>query len=258
MKINRTASRTIQILDYISLQNRGATVAELSAHFEIPKTSIYDIVMALVQEKMLQVTWHESKCYQLGIRAFEIGNRLQTDFSAIAQDALRQLNHQLDATTFLAAEDQGSIVYLGKYEPAEPVVTTAALGARRPMYCTALGKAILAAYPDAEVAERIAANPIAPKTEYTVKNLDELLADLREIRQLGYAVDNREQEIFLQCVAAPLFDHSARVLAAISISLIYKSDEDLPALGRAVRETALQISRQLGYGKNKLYSLSSA
>ncbi|WGK69116.1 IclR family transcriptional regulator [Candidatus Haliotispira prima] len=247
MKINRTAKRTIQVLDYISLQNQGATVAEIATHFDIPKTSIYDIVMALVHEEVLQVAWNEGKRYQVGIRAFEIGNRFRADLYTIAQNALQALSNELGRTTFLAAEDQGSIVYLGKYGPENPIVSTTALGSRKPMYCTALGKAILATYPDEEVANRIAANPIKVQTEYTVKNIAELTENLHSVRRQGYAFDDREQEVFLQCLAAPVFNHAGHVLGAVSISFVCKGDEDIPELGRIIWDTSLGISQKMGY-----------
>ena len=88
-----------------------------------------------------------------------------------------------------------------------------------------------------------------PLTPQTITSRDELSAQLQEIRRLDYSLDDEECEEGARCVAAPLYDHTQRVIAALSISgpVSRFSVENLPRLISLVRECAGKISKQMGY-----------
>lgn len=117
------------------------------------------------------------------------------------------------------------------------------------MFCTGVGKAILAQLPESAVDTVWASSTIQKKTENTIVDLDVLKSQLVVCRQQGYALDNEENEIGVSCIAAPFFDWHSEPIGAVSIS------GSTARMTEAVRarilpkllETTAAISRQLGY-----------
>ncbi len=95
---------------------------------------------------------------------------------------------------------------------------TSRAGTLLPAYCTGLGKALLAYRPEADVSAWAATQTFARHTPTTITSATRLLEDLRGIRARGYAVDEQEREPGVRCIAAPVRDHHAEVVAAISVA----------------------------------------
>jgi IclR family transcriptional regulator, KDG regulon repressor len=93
--------------------------------------------------------------------------------------------------------------------------------------------------------------PLTAYTTNTVKNVEQLLADVRAVRKRGYAVDNEEIEIGLRCVGAPIRDHTGAMVGAISTAApsARLAEKKIPVFGRLVMAVAAEISEQLGYEK---------
>jgi IclR family acetate operon transcriptional repressor len=123
------------------------------------------------------------------------------------------------------------------------------LGARVPMYCTAVGKSILAHMPEEELNRILEEESLIAHTPYTITNVFQLREDLKTVRRTGYAIDNEEREIGVRCVACPVWDSTDRVIAAIGISgpSGRVTSELCEEYAPTVLATAQYISRQLGY-----------
>jgi DNA-binding IclR family transcriptional regulator len=90
-------------------------------------------------------------------------------------------------------------------------------------------------------------------TPHTVKNLDHLLSDLLAIRKRGFSIDNEEIEIGLRCVGAPIQDHTGRMIGARSVAApsARLTNQKILSFGRLVAEVAADISKELGYERQK-------
>ncbi len=257
MKINRTSQRTIKILELLSSYNDGLNLNEIARELDIPKTSTFDILQTLVHMNVVSLKDSILKKYSIGIKAFEIGTAYikNTEFNIVAEKPLKELAQKVERTVFLGVENDGHITYLNKYEPKKPIITTANLGTKNPMYCTSLGKAILAAYDRERANSIIEGIEFEERTQYTITTKNELLIELGKIRSRGYSVDNRELEEHMFCVGAPIINHNNEVVAAISAVGIFSEKIDEKNLGNEVYKTALQISRELGFMAKSLYQL---
>jgi IclR family transcriptional regulator, KDG regulon repressor len=120
-------------------------------------------------------------------------------------------------------------------------------------YCTSLGKVMLSCLEETDVKLVVQSQPFKILTPNTIRNLDLLLADLRATRKRGYSIDDEEIEIGLRCVGAPIYDHTMRMVGAISVAApsARLTTQKLPAFGRMVLEAAEEISKELGYEKQK-------
>lgn len=222
-----------------------------------PKSSTYELIHTLLGKEILEFDNEDLKTFRLGIKVFEIGMSVleKTDLPKIARPYLEDLSADTDETVFLAVENSGDIVYLDRVEENSSITTSAGLGMRRPMYCTGLGKALLATYPPSKVEEIWGKGDHPVFTRNTIRRYDELVQALDQTRQQGYAIDNREMEDEIFCVAAPVYGRSDKAVGAISIAGIYLKmhPKKTELFGKKIVDTALAISKRLGYRRDRLY-----
>lgn len=249
MKLNRTTLRTIEILKLVSRKPDGITLDEICAKLDLPKTSGYDIVTTLVQTGMIHVARGQKQRYTIGLTAYRIGinytNNL--DFISTIDPVLKAFSREVGKTVFFGVRSDDAIVYICKFEPENPIITTATVGTKNPIYCTSLGKAIMAYSHEEDVKQLMDRMIFKKHTERTIRTGEEFVKELERVREKGYAFDARELEEHMECVGAPVFGQDGSVMGAISVSSLYKPSEDYDALGLRVRAKAAELSKLLGF-----------
>lgn len=249
MKLNRTTQRTVEILKLVSRDPEGITLDDICEKLALPKTSAYDIVTTLAEMGMVNVDRGQRQRYTIGLTAYRIGvnytNNL--DFISVIEPELKAFAKEVGKTVFFGVRSDHEVVYICKSEPENPIITTATVGTKSPMYCTSLGKAILA-YTDEETRGQVISRMrFVKKTEYTITDRESLLAELEKVKEQGYALDAREGEEHMECVGAPVFGSDGSVIGAISVSSLYKPSEDYERLGHLVAEKSREVSKLLGF-----------
>lgn len=249
MKINRTTLRTIEILEIAARNAEGITLEDICMLLDIPKTSAYDIVTTLVHTGMLHTVKKDRQSYVIGLLSYQIGMSYTNHMDVVKtiEPQLRAFAKESGKTIFFGIESGQEVVYLSKYEPESPIITTATVGSKNPMYCTSLGKAILAALPTEEqecIMNRI---DFYKRTDWTITTKEQLKKELEKIQACGYALDNRELEEHMLCVGAAVYGKDNKVIGAISCSSLYREDEDYRIFGSRVHDKAKEISQMLGY-----------
>lgn len=256
-KVNRTVKRALDILKLLKDKNKPMTITQISIALDLPRSSTFDILHTLLQEGYTEYDNKALKSYMLGLKVFEVGAAYlnNTDLSPTARPFLEKMMAEAGATAFLAIENNGQLVYLDKVEAPAAIRTSAVLGSRSEMYCTGLGKALLTTYPDSKVRRIFDKSNVKKHTENTITDFDALMKELKKTRVRGYAIDNRETDRELFCIAAPVFDMTGNSVAAISLAIMYaKLDKSLiDKYSELVTSCALQISKRLGYMEKKLY-----
>lgn len=258
MKINKSASRVVDILELIANSEEPLGVTEISTHLDIPKSSTFEILYTLVEKGFLEIANDKLRTFKLGLKIFTIGSAFlrKGDLIQIVHPFIEKVMEKTQDTAFLGVQNKGEIVYLDKVEAISTgIITTATLGFTNPIHCTGLGKAILATYPIEKVKEIVGKEPLISKTKYSIHNYDELLKDLDDTRNRGYAIDIKESQEEISCVAAPIYDYSNKAIASISIaSLAYKINEDMrKERGEIIAKTAIEISSRLGFTESSLF-----
>ncbi|MFI3238459.1 MAG: IclR family transcriptional regulator [Lachnospiraceae bacterium] len=249
MSQNRTIYRALEIMKYIAHASHPVTLEHICTHFDLPKTSAYVIVSTLVENSFLQLHKTPVQTYTIGLSAYQVGLSYEKNLSytAIMQEPLMLLANKLEKTAFFAIPNDLEIIYLLKYEPQNPILTTGRVGGTNPIHCTALGKSMLAHYEKSDLDDVLSRATFEAKTKYSVTDKALFIKQLEKVKEQGYAIDMRELSEFSVCYSAPIFNASGTLEGAISVSGLYNPKEDPVKTGQLVRDTARAISKNLGY-----------
>jgi IclR family transcriptional regulator, KDG regulon repressor len=246
--------RAAQILDCFGFDHQELSVSEIGAKTGLHRSTAHRILMALEYNDLIKQNPSTGK-YHLGIKLFKLGHQAvsQLNLREICRPFLSRLMNDTKETIHLAVLDDDQVLYLDKVEGPHALRMPSRVGRYIPTYCTSLGKAMLSCLDDQEVKSILRRQTLKPHTENTVKNINQLLADLGSVRKRGYAVDNEEIEIGLRCVGAPLRDYTGGMVGAISVAApsARLSEKNTPVIGRMVIVIAAGISQKLGFEKPK-------
>lgn len=256
-RVNKSAERALDLLVLLSKSGSALTLNEICKEMGLPRSSGFELVQTLLYKGFIEFDDERLKTYRLGLGAFETGMAYLSNMGIphLARPLLQELNKQTGSTAFLGIEDKGKIVYLDKAENYSVVRPTAKLGSRRFMHTTGLGKALLAALPDEKIQYIVGDGDIPGKTPYSKVTLPHILQDMKEIRERGYSIDDREDNPEMYCIGSAVYDQSNQPVAAISVASMYAgmTPEREELIVKLVTGTALKLSRQLGYSGEKLY-----
>ena len=252
--MNKSTIKTLEIIELISGSNEAMTTTEIATKLSLPMTTTYDIIKSLMEKGYVQYKNKFQKTYELvPFKILEISDRVleKIDSDKIIKNEILKLSKEFNETVFFAKPIEDEVVYFSKIESSRSVRTTAVLGSKNPMYCTGLGKAILTTYSDEEIKKYLKRTELVKRTSYTITEPKIFLEDIKKAKKRGYAIDYREGETHLLCVAAPIMNHE-EVIGAISLTGMFQDleEEDIEKRGVTIRDTAKNISKKLGYQIN--------
>jgi DNA-binding IclR family transcriptional regulator len=162
-----------------------------------------------------------------------------------ASPLLYQLMQHSGLTVHLAVMRAGEAVLIDRIEPPGGRKLATWVGKRMSLHCTALGKALIAHLRDTELDELIGKQGLIRYNENTIVTRRKLRMACEQVQQLGYAIDDEEEELGVRCVGAPVRDAHGDIAAAISICGAKPQLEDLAFRAAQVRETAEALSHHL-------------
>jgi DNA-binding IclR family transcriptional regulator len=249
-KLIGSVQRAIDILNLFDNQAEELGTTEIARSLNLHKSTVASLVYTLEANGYLTQNMKTRK-YRLGFKLAErvsvMLNHLQ--IRQVVYPFLQELHQEFNETINLGMLDGASVVYIERLQSTRPLGMRSEIGRRTLAHSTALGKAMLACLSPTELNAFIACHGLPALTQNTITEPRDLLEELEKTRQLGYAVDNEENEIGGRCTAAPIFDQTGRVVAAVSISLptARLPVTDFPIYGSRIRDVARAVSRSLGY-----------
>jgi DNA-binding IclR family transcriptional regulator len=224
------------------------TVGEISRRLDMHKSSASRLAATLSTAGYLEPAGAPGR-YRLGSKLLGLAALAGGDaLPQVATPVLERLVADCGETGHVAVLDGTELVTVGVVDGWRSLRMHSTVGKRSPAHATAIGKALLAALPDAEVKRRYGRRALARRTPNTIDTMPALLEHLAEARERGWTADSEELEPGLRCVAAPVADHTGAVVGAIGLS--GPADRMTAAavrrLGRDLRATAAEISAALG------------
>jgi IclR family acetate operon transcriptional repressor len=249
ISISLTVRKAINIVDVLATRTeQGISLSELTTLLGVPKSTAHRYLATLVELELAERDNLDR--YRLGTKVIELAGSFlaKSDLRNECQPFLVELAEKCVETIHLAVPSGTEMVYIAKIESRQAWGMISYLGARLPMYCSSLGKSILA-FSDERLLVKVLAEPLKSRTPNTITSPEALKAELALTRLNGFTLDIEENEIGVCCVGAPIFDYTGSVIAAISISGPRErmGRERCIQLGPLVREFAQKISRRRGF-----------
>ncbi len=265
MNLNQTyqsLKRGLWIIEVIATIGSSATLAEIARKTGLPRSTAHHLLRALVEFGYL-VQDGGARAYTLAPKLFRLTRSSWTaeQLAEIAMPYLDELSRRTGEGTSLAVLRDDIVTVIAKREPEGPVRVVQEVGARRPIYCTAVGKALAAWLPEQEIKGMIRRTVFERMTHNTITSPIAFLRELARIRATGFAMDNEEHIKGIRCIATPVRDHSGEVRASLCVvgPKNHLPQRKLPQIRETLAAVAADLSVRLGHGSPEMVdeSLSS-
>lgn len=245
----QSVDRALALLEALAARPEGVRLSDLARSESLPPSTTHRLLTALEQRGFAQFD-ALTKHWHVGARAFIVGvafTRWQS-FIAASLPFLRRLRDVTRETANLGVLQEGEVVTVAQVESREIMRAIAAPGGRTPVMNSGMGKAIVATWPDPDIAALVIRHGLRPITANSLRNLEAVRREIVAIRAKGYALDREEFKPGMRCAAAVVWSAAAEPIGALSVSaLAARMPEDkLPAMGELVAEVARDLTRVMG------------
>ncbi len=166
----------------------------------------------------------------------------------VAQYYLESLFKEVQETVNLSILEGVEMIYLIRIRKRKYLPFDVRIGTRLPVYCTAMGKVLMAMGPPKKNQSILKRLKFKPLTAHTIIRLDKFLEELGKVRKKGYAINDEELTVGNRAVAAPVLDRQGYAVAAINIAVPtteYSRSQMEKTLAPQVMRTAHEISGAL-------------
>ena len=245
----RSVARALDVLVVTAESPGGLDVSSVARATNLHSATVFRILQTLKRRGF--VVDGSDGTYRVGPRVFEVGNAFLRGASLwrSAADITEHLAERTGETANLGIRDDGDVLYIAIAHGQSEIGIQSVAGGRHPLFCTALGKVLLAHMPWPDARLILEASDIVALTKNTIVRIDRWERELRKVVRQGYGLDDEERAPGVRCLAAPIHDHSGEVVAAVSVSapafrlVAEHFDRSLEEVKRVAEET----SAGLGY-----------
>lgn len=245
----RVLDRAVSVLGFMAEGKRLVGITEIAEATHLSKATVHRILSTLREYSV--VLKDANGRYQMGpsVLFWADAYRKNAGLAEISRPWLRSLWEVSHETVHLFVYECGEAYYLDKLDSPHAVGMRSRIGAKRDLYSTSGGRAILSVLPENELEDYLDHTELLPRTKRTITERGQLEKIIALCRERGFCEEKEENEDGIRCVGAPIRDLRGYPVGAVSISApAYRfSDEQSFAMGDRIRETALAISRELGY-----------
>ena len=216
----KAISNALRIMEILSTTPNSG-ISELARSIGCQKSTVFRFLNTLKQEGYVTQDEKNEK-YSLTLKLFKIGSNAVNalDFYTVALPVITRLSKVSLETIHLCTMENDQLVYIHKIESTQTlkVAMMSRVGRSPPLYCTGVGKVMLAYQGSDKIQEFIDKTEMQKFTDNTITKSHDLLKELEKIRASGIAYDNEEHELGVSCVAAPIFNPAGSIIAALSIA----------------------------------------
>jgi IclR family KDG regulon transcriptional repressor len=241
-------ARAFAVLERLS-RDSSLSLERLSRDVHLAKATAYRFLMTL--QALGYARRDERDRWAMTLKLFNTGSRAldHLDLHAAARPVAEELAEHLGETVHMGVLEGDAAVYVLKIESRHIIRMYSRVGRRIPLYCTAIGKVLLAFAGPTDRAAVLRSMRLVAHTPRTLTARVALEAELDKIQRQGFALDDEEHEHGIRCIGAPVFAHDGAVVAALSASWpTFRFPADgVDRAAAAVREAAARISSILGH-----------
>ncbi|MCI8454136.1 MAG: IclR family transcriptional regulator [Lachnospiraceae bacterium] len=240
----QVAERLFRVIELLA-EAGPMGIMELSNLLGFHKSTTHRLVMSLQHMGYIRQD-EETLKYGLSLKFLEIGSKIleQTNMASLIHPSLKRLSEQTGETIHLVRREGNEAVYIDKVESSvSSIRMVSRVGSRIPLYCSGVGKALLAEFKDREIRSVWENSEIRRLTPHTIMTFEELMERIGEVRKKGYALDDEENEEGVRCIAVSLKDYHKEPVYALSISA---------PVGRMTGERVMELKEKVLRFKEEL------
>lgn len=246
----QSVDRAMVILDHLKESPNGLGVTEIARKLEVAKSTVHRLLATLEKHRYVKRV-NSNGIYQLGLKFIEMNHSVIENLNIVelAHPVIKELTEEISEITHLGMIDGFEFIYIDKVESNSTIRIYSQTGRRAPIYCTGIGKAIAAFFPEHKLQQYLSVTDLKAYTEHTITSKDQFIKEMEQVRKVGYVFDNEEHEEGIRCVAAPVFNHHGEVVYAISATgpLTRMDDRRIEKILPLLKEAGSEISRRIGY-----------
>ena len=242
--------RARNILQLLAQDVEGLRIGDMAKRLDLDRTTVFRIIVTLEQCGFVERVG-DGKTYKLGVGLFEIGSAYirSTDMHSIARPIMIDLTQRVREGVHWAILSGEKAVCIDKIESPRGLGTTSKIGRAVALNSGSVGKVLLAFQPEDARERLLESLELQRFTDRTITSTDAMRAEIEKIRHAGYCMSLGEGEPDMACIAAPVFDHTGRISAGVSVGGHIQRFEDVAnarKLTTQLIEAARQISEKLG------------
>jgi IclR family KDG regulon transcriptional repressor len=254
-KINykiQSVSHAFDILESFTRTEDELGVTELAKRLSLHKNNVFRLLATLEHRGYIEQNI-ATENYRLGPKTLQLGSIFieQRECRRQARPILEELAAASGETTVVAVLRGNKVIYMDSVETDRTVRAVSRIGAIFPAHCTAVGKVMLAHLSATDIERLYPEQTLMTLTDKSIKTRDSLSAELNQITEKGYAVENEEAEADVRGIAVAVRDFSKKTVAAIGIvapaSRMTDERIDKDGIHNLIRESGQELSKHLGF-----------
>lgn len=244
----QSIERAFAILEEVARHRGGIRLGDLSKRVGLHNSTTFHLVKTMTLLGYLRQM--PDKLYRVGRPLFTLaaGALDEVEMVALATPVLDELSAATQESCHFAVRSGRQVIVLARTAGSGPFQLTERAGVVRPAHCTALGKILLAAMGDDQLARFLQHAPLERFTDKTITDVAELMREIVEVRRSGVAYDDGEYNAEVRCSAVPVYGFTGQVQGAIGISgpIWRLSIQLLKEKSKLVRNAATRLSKEFG------------
>ncbi|WP_099203223.1 IclR family transcriptional regulator [Miniphocaeibacter massiliensis] len=213
----QSVDRAFKILEYISAKN-SAGISEISRDLDINKSTVFGLIKTLESLGYIVKSKRDSK-YLLSYKFYSLSSRSAHSMPIldVIKPYLEKLSKKYGETVHLVVGTDNSVVYIDKLDGTQSISVFTKIGAKMPLHCTGVGKAILSLRDNIQVMEYADFFGLETFTKNTITNKFKLIEEIEKIRKQGYSLDDEEAQYDLFCIAIAFKTEKEEYSISISV-----------------------------------------
>ncbi|MCL4212638.1 MAG: helix-turn-helix domain-containing protein [Gemmatimonadales bacterium] len=232
----QTLARGLDVIRAFDRDRPEMSLSEIAERVGLARAVVRRLLMTL---EYLGFVGRRDRLFFLTPRTLELGYRYLASLGLpeLAHPLMRALADEVDESCSMSVLDGRDIVYVQRIPVRKVMAVTLTVGARLPAYCASMGRVLLAGQSDAAVAAWLKGRRFPALTPFTLTDPAAIAAEIRRVREQGFARTEQEMELGLCSVAVPVRDGTGCVIAALNVGMPFREgardwmmEKVLPAL----------------------------
>jgi DNA-binding IclR family transcriptional regulator len=247
----KTLARGMRVLTAFTPVKPELSLTEIADVLDVDPSTAHRFVYTIEKLGYLERDT-DTKLYRVTPQVYALTISLAgpRNLRQVSLPLMERLRDRSGETVVLSVREGAEIVVIEVVETRHSLAPRGWVGGRVPVYCSAMGKAILAHMPEGEMAHLLDTITFTPRTPNTLVNRLDFLADLEKTRERGWSFNNEEFTLGVLSVGAPIFSQTNKVTAAICVDVPtarVPSEQHRQRLAEEVIKVAQEISTSGSY-----------